>query len=168
MRKDGRLFYRYGDEAAAGRHVERSPCPTTTRDGRWRKRTFTVYRTHHGPIVREADGKWISVRADAGAGQGARASRYLRTKARDYAAFRKVDGAAHQLVEQHDLRRRRRATSPTSTRNSSRSATTASTGRKPVDGSDPATEWHGVHAVDERPHVLNPANGWIYNTNNWP
>ena len=25
-------------------------------------RTFTVYRTHHGPIVRAADGKWISVR----------------------------------------------------------------------------------------------------------
>ena len=40
---------------------------------------------------------------------------------------------------------------------------------KPVDGSDPATEWHGVHG-DRRdsPNVLNPPNGWLYNTNNWP
>ena len=25
------------------------------------QKEFTVYRTHHGPIVREADGKWVSV-----------------------------------------------------------------------------------------------------------
>lgn len=39
---------------------------------------------------------------------------------------------------------------------------------KPVDGSDPATEWQGVHSVDEAPNVFNPKGGWLYNTNNWP
>jgi len=39
---------------------------------------------------------------------------------------------------------------------------------KPVDGSDPATEWKGLHTVDESPHLKNPASGWLYNTNNWP
>jgi acyl-homoserine lactone acylase PvdQ len=39
---------------------------------------------------------------------------------------------------------------------------------KPVDGADPATEWNGVHSIDETPGVLNPASGWLYNTNNWP
>ena len=39
---------------------------------------------------------------------------------------------------------------------------------KPVDGSDPATEWNGVHSVDETPGLMNPASGWLYNTNNWP
>ncbi len=40
---------------------------------------------------------------------------------------------------------------------------------KPVDGSDPATEWKGLLSVDESPHyLLNPASGWLYNTNNWP
>ena len=29
-------------------------------DGSLAHRSFTVYRTHHGPIVREADGKWIA------------------------------------------------------------------------------------------------------------
>jgi acyl-homoserine lactone acylase PvdQ len=39
---------------------------------------------------------------------------------------------------------------------------------RPVDGSDPATEWHGLLSVDETPHLLNPASGWLYNSNNWP
>ena len=37
-----------------------------------------------------------------------------------------------------------------------------------MDGSNPATEWKGLHAVDETPHLLNPKSGWLYNTNNWP
>ena len=37
-----------------------------------------------------------------------------------------------------------------------------------MDGSDPATEWNGVLSIDETPHLLNPASGWLYNTNNWP
>jgi acyl-homoserine-lactone acylase len=39
---------------------------------------------------------------------------------------------------------------------------------RPVDGSDPATEWHGPHALDETITLLNPATGWLANTNNWP
>jgi acyl-homoserine-lactone acylase len=40
--------------------------------------------------------------------------------------------------------------------------------KKPVDGSDPATEWQGLHSIDETIRLFNPANGWIQNTNNWP
>jgi acyl-homoserine lactone acylase PvdQ len=39
---------------------------------------------------------------------------------------------------------------------------------KPVDGSNPATEWHGVLSMSETPNLLNPRNGWLYNSNNWP
>ena len=39
---------------------------------------------------------------------------------------------------------------------------------RPVDGADPRTEWTGVLTVDESPGLLNPPNGWIQNTNNWP
>src|SRR5690606_11697225 len=38
----------------------------------------------------------------------------------------------------------------------------------PVAGSDPATDRQGLHARDELPHVHNPPNAWIQNTNNWP
>ena len=39
---------------------------------------------------------------------------------------------------------------------------------QPVDGADPATDWQGLHALEEMPHVLNPSNGWVMNTNDWP
>ena len=39
---------------------------------------------------------------------------------------------------------------------------------KPVDGSDPATDWKGLHALESLPHVVNPPNGWVFNTNDWP
>ena len=39
---------------------------------------------------------------------------------------------------------------------------------RPVDGSDPATDWQGVHSFEESPNVINPPNGWTYCTNNWP
>jgi acyl-homoserine-lactone acylase len=39
---------------------------------------------------------------------------------------------------------------------------------QPVEGSDSATEWHGVHGIEDSPHVIDPPNGWIQNTNDWP
>jgi len=39
---------------------------------------------------------------------------------------------------------------------------------KPVDGSDPATEWLGFHTLDELPQVLNPAAGFVQNCNSTP
>ena len=39
---------------------------------------------------------------------------------------------------------------------------------KPVDGSNPATDWNGLHTVDEIITVCNPANGWIQNCNSTP
>ncbi len=37
-----------------------------------------------------------------------------------------------------------------------------------MDGSDPATDWHGLLSVDETPKLLNPASGWLYNSNDSP
>ncbi len=39
---------------------------------------------------------------------------------------------------------------------------------KPVDGSDPRTEWQGLHAFDELPQILNPASGYLQNCNSTP
>ncbi|MBO9559441.1 MAG: penicillin acylase family protein, partial [Caulobacter sp.] len=58
-RKDGKLVYRYGAEE---RPVETRVIEIAyrTADGSLAKKSFTTYRTHHGPIVRAADGKWIA------------------------------------------------------------------------------------------------------------
>ena len=39
---------------------------------------------------------------------------------------------------------------------------------KPVDGSNPKTDWQGLHALEDNILVLNPPNGWIQNCNSTP
>jgi len=39
---------------------------------------------------------------------------------------------------------------------------------RPVDGSDPATDWRGLHGLATLPSVANPRTGWVHNTNDWP
>lgn len=39
---------------------------------------------------------------------------------------------------------------------------------EPVDGSNPATAFHGLLTLAGTPHLLNPKTGWLYNSNNWP
>ncbi|HEX7840604.1 MAG TPA: penicillin acylase family protein, partial [Kofleriaceae bacterium] len=164
VRTGDRLSYQYGKAlrplgASTIRVPYRAGDGTATRD-------FTVYRTHHGPIVRSADGKWIAIRLMQKPIEALSQS-YLRTKARDLPSFRKVmelaanssnntlyaDADGHiayfhpQFVPRRDDR---------------------FDWTRPVDGSDPATEWNGVHGVDDSPHAVDPPNGWVMNTNNWP
>jgi len=159
-----RLFYRYGGE-------ERPVIATTIRvpyktDAGMAEKTFTVYRTHHGPIVRETGGTWVAIRLMQEPLKALTQS-YSRTKARDYKAFRQsmelhtnssnntiyADADGHIAYFHANFIPRR---------------DTRFDWTKPVDGSDPATEWKGLLSVDETPHLLDPPNGWLYNTNNWP
>ena len=39
---------------------------------------------------------------------------------------------------------------------------------EPVDGSDPNSDWQGLHTVDETIMILNPGTGWIQNCNSTP
>ncbi len=39
---------------------------------------------------------------------------------------------------------------------------------KPVDGSNPDTTWKGTTPIDNIPHVVNPASGWVFNSNDTP
>ncbi len=160
----GDLFYKYGDSERPLISTEIT-IPYRTPGGMARKK-FTVYRTHHGPIVREAGGKWVSIRLMQKPIEALTQS-YTRTKARDYAAFRRTmdlqanssnntifADQAGNIAYFHGNFIPRRDTRFDFT--------------QPVDGSDPATEWQGVLAFDETPHLLNPASGWLYNSNNWP
>jgi acyl-homoserine-lactone acylase len=164
VRKGGRLFYRYG-RAVRPVMAQQITVPYRTASGT-AARMFTIYRTHHGPVVRAAGGKWISVRLMQKPVEALSQS-FLRTRARTLTAYRKVmeyhanssnnevyaDADGHiayfhpQFVPKRDDR---------------------FDWTRPVDGSDPATEWHGVHGVEDSPHVVDPPNGWIQNTNDWP
>ena len=165
VRKDGKLFYKYGAEE---RPVTASAItvPYRTATGAMSKRDVTVYRTHHGPIVREADGKWIAI-ALMNKPVEALSQSFLRTKAHDYAQFLKVaefDANASNNTLFADSKGEIAYLHPQFIpRRDDRFDYT-----KPVDGADPATDWQGLTPFDKTPHLLNPANGWIANSNNWP
>jgi len=162
---NGKLTYRYGNES---RPVTSQIVTLSYRtvDGKLSTRDFTTYATHHGPIVREEGGKWIAF-ALMNRPVAALQQSFLRTKATDYASFLKVarlqanssnntlfadsKGEIAYLHPQYVPIRADRFDY-----------------RKPVDGSDPATDWQGLHTLESLPHVVSPANGWTFNSNNWP
>jgi acyl-homoserine-lactone acylase len=160
-----RLFYRYGNEL---RPVETKTVTIAYRaaDGSMASRSFETYRTHHGPIVREQSGQWIAFAMMHKPVEALQQS-YLRTKARDHDRFLKVAEL--------------KANSSNNTIFADADGTIAYHHphfipvrddrfdyAKPVDGSDPRTDWRGLHALDQAPRLLNPPTGWIQNTNNWP
>jgi acyl-homoserine-lactone acylase len=165
VNQNGHLFYRYGDELKPVT-VATVKVPYRTSAGSLADRSFTVYRTRHGPIIGQKDGKWIAIALMQRPVEALQQS-FLRTKAHDYAGYMKVmelkanssnntifadaDGDIAYLHPQFVPRRDDRFDYT-----------------HPVDGSNPATDWKGLHALNELPDVLNPSNGWIMNTNDWP
>jgi acyl-homoserine-lactone acylase len=158
------FVYRYG---ADERPVAEEKAVVRYRTaGGMAEKDLTIYRTHHGPIVRDMNGKWVSVRLMQRP-VDALIHSFTRMKARDLKSFR-------QTMELHT--------------NSSNNTTFADADgdiayfhsnfiprrdtsfdwTRPVDGSDPRTEWKGELSIDESPNAVNPPNGWVYNSNNWP
>ena len=164
VQKAGQLYYQHG-KALRPLETRRISVPYRT-DAGTAVKDVTVYASHHGPIVRSADGKWIAIRLMQKPIEALSQS-YLRTKAKNLDGFRKVmalaanssnntiyadaDGHIAYFHPQFLPRRDDRFD-----------------WTHPVDGSDPATEWNGVHGIDDSPHVVDPPGGWVMNTNNWP
>ncbi len=165
VRRGRQYYYRYGRQERAVRSSQVAIAYRQS-DGRSAVRRFTVFRTHHGPVIRAEDGHWISI-ALMQKPVEALSQSFLLTKADSHAAFMKImelkanssnntvyadaDGNIAYLHPQFVPRRDDRFDY-----------------RLPVDGSDPATDWQGLHGLDELPQVLNPSVGWIMNTNDWP
>ncbi len=165
VQQDGKLFYRYG-KALRPVTSRRITLSYHNKDGALAQRTFTAYFTHHGPIVRAANGKWIA-EALMNTPIPALEQSWLRTRTSDYASYMKVaelkanssnntlfaddKGEIAFLMPQFVPKRDNRFDYT-----------------KPVDGSDPSTDWHGLTPLDQLPQVVNPPNGWAFNTNDWP
>src|SRR5262249_37649780 len=60
VKKDNGVFYKYGAEERAMK-TRTITVPYKTAGGTASK-VFTVFYTHHGPVVRAVDGKWVSIR----------------------------------------------------------------------------------------------------------
>ena len=160
----GRYVYRYGSE---DRHllVDTIVVPFKTASG-MNRRTFTVYRTHHGPIVRRVDGKWVSVQLMQDP-MNALIQSYTRTKARNFLDFRRIM-EVHTNSSNNTVYADAEGYIAYFHANFIPRRDTTFDWTQPVDGSNHATEWQGLLSVDESPNVVNPPTGWVFNTNNHP
>lgn len=163
-KKGSAFFYKYGKEERP-LIVTHIAVPYKTSTGMTEKK-FTVYRTSHGPIIRQQNGRWISIQLMQRPIEALTQS-YIRTKARDYKSYRKTmelmanssnntvfaDADGDIAYFQGDFIPRR---------------DTSFDFTRPVDGANPATDWKGLLTLDEVPQLLNPTSGWLYNSNNSP
>ncbi|MFL6751955.1 MAG: penicillin acylase family protein [Sphingomicrobium sp.] len=137
-----------------------------TPDGWLASRSFTTYFTHHGPIIRSENGRWIAF-AMMNRPVEALEQSFLRTKARDFEAFLRVAqlkaNSSNDTIFADDKGEIAYLHPQFVPRRNDRFDYT-----RPVDGSDPGTDWGSLHAISELPNVVSPPNGWVSNTNNGP
>ena len=163
-RVDGELVYRYGEEM---RPVEVSEVWLKYRDGEgMSERSFTVYHTHHGPVTHTTDGKWTVTKINWDP-VNALIQSYTRTKLDNYGEFREMmnirtNSSNNTVFADAD------GNIAYFHGNFIPKRDTRFDFSKPVDGSNPATDWQGLHTVDEAITILNPPNGWIQNANSTP
>ena len=162
--KEEGLFYVYGEELRPV--IKTEVILKYTDNGGMKEKTFPIYRTHHGPVTHKENESpvasammWEPIKALE--------QSYIRTKQKDYKGF----------LNMMDIR----------TNSSNNTVYADADGNiayfhgnfvpvrdtifdfsRPVDGSNPKTDWKGLHAVDENILVLNPKNGWIQNCNSTP
>ena len=163
-KKDGHFFYKYGTEERPLK-VKQIVVAYKTDHGTAEKK-FTVFYSHHGPIIREQNGKWVSIALMQKSVEALTQS-YIRTKAENYKAFRqtlelKANSSNNTIFADSDGDIAYFHGNFIPRRNTSFDFT------KPVDGSNPDTDWKGFLTVNELPQLLNPKSGWLYNSNNWP
>ena len=162
--KNGRYYYLYGTQELPMKQRQIT-VDYKTSSGMAHK-TFTAYYTQHGPVIGRIGDKWVSINLMQRPLR-ALTQDFSRMKAKDYAAFLQVmrlhtnssnntifaDSEGHIAYWHSDWIPRR---------------SDAFDWTKPVDGSNPATAYHGLLTLAETPHLLDPPNGWLYNSNNWP
>ena len=164
VERGGKVFYKYGNGELEMKAV---PITLPYKSGAgMASKTVIAYFSHHGPVVRSQGGKWVAVKMMEEPLKALQQS-YLRTKAKSYKAFHKnmqlrtnssnntvyADADGNIAYYHGNFHPKRDASFDWA---------------HPVDGSNPATEWKGLHAIKDTVTVMNPATGWIQNTNNWP
>jgi acyl-homoserine-lactone acylase len=161
---DGIYHYKYGNE---WRPFITKKIPLRFKDGdEIGEEVITAFYSHHGPVIRSEGDKWIAIRLMVER-EKALSQSYLRTKTSSHAEF----------IEIMELK----TNSSNNTVYADKDGTIAYYHGNfmpirdesfdwsgVVDGSNPATDWKGLHQLDELIHVINPTNGWVQNTNATP
>jgi acyl-homoserine-lactone acylase len=164
VKNNGKLFYEYNKKLLPV--SEKTITLHYKKDEMIQTKIITAYYTQHGPIMGSQNNKWISVRSYNRSLKSLMQS-FLRTKTKGLEDYKKnmslLANTSNNTVFADDKGNiaywhgnyvpRRDATINWS---------------KAVDGTNSATEWKGLHTLDEIVHMYNPASGWIQNCNSTP
>ena len=161
---DDKYLYQYGEEL---REVETSEIVLKYKEGdALKEKKFPKYSTHHGPITHRVNDIWTAtammwdpikaleqsfIRSKQDGYKGFREMMDIRTNSSNNTVYADAEG---NIAYFHgNFVPKRNVTFDYS---------------KPVDGSNPETDWQGLHPVDENIGLLNPENGWLQNCNSTP
>ncbi len=130
------------------------------------RHSFTTYSTLHGPVVGKREGKWLALKEN-NRSMEALSQSWLRMKAKGFEDFKRImnmrvnnsnntvfaDNKGNIAYWHGNFMPKRDSKYDYSSL---------------VDGSISATNWKGVHALNEIVHIYNPSSGWIQNCNSTP
>ena len=163
IKKDNQLFYKYDNTLKPVRSKQITI--SYKKDGLEIPQTFTAYFTHHGPVMADRNG-WLSLKENNRSLKGLIQS-WLRTKAKSFTEFEKVmemrSNTSDNTVYADD-----KGNIAYWHGNFIPIRDTKYDWSQPVDGTTSATEWKGIHKLNDIVHVHNPSTGFIQNCNSTP
>jgi acyl-homoserine lactone acylase PvdQ len=130
-------------------------------------RVLTLRKTHHGPLLGSINGKPVAVRMAKFESDGWLGEWYAMTRARNLDEFKRAMAPLNMLFGNVMYADRQGHTWYLYNGAVPRRKTGLDWTR-PVDGSDPSTEWQGYHTMAELPQMTDPATGWMQNCNSSP
>ena len=129
-------------------------------------KTFTAFYTHHGPVVAKRNGKWLALK-EYNRSMKALIQSWKTTKAQNLEeytnAMKGLSNTTNNTVYADD-----QGNIAYWHGNFVPKRNPGFDFNLPVDGSIAATEWQGVHPLEETVHLINPASGWMQNCNATP
>ncbi len=160
------LAYRYGNDYRNA--VEWTDEIRINNQGNVETKRFTFRKTHHGAIVALRAGKSLAVSAASVEVNGKLfEQKWAMARARSLNEFKSAM-AQRGLTGSNTIYADRQGNIFYIHGNAMPRRSTKFDWSKPVDGSDPETDWRGFHELSELPQVLNPSSGFIQNCNSTP
>jgi acyl-homoserine-lactone acylase len=156
--------YKYGEKWLAIDSIQEA-FSLKTEEGLQQK-TLTLYRTHHGPITHKIDDQLTATALMWSPAKALKQS-FVRTKQSNYEGFNqmmqlKTNSSNNTVYADADKNIAYWHGNFIPVRD------TRFDFAKPVDGSNPDTDWKGLHELEDHITLLNPSTHWLQNCNSTP
>jgi len=166
IEKKGEKLYYLHDNQQKPVAIQSTTIAYKLANGSIGKKDFKIYKTHHGPVMAMQDDKWISMQSNNRSLNGLIQS-WSRTKAKTFAEFKSImdlrSNISNNTVyadDQGNIAYWHGNFMPKRDPNLDWSGV--------QDGTTTASDWKGLHTVEETVHLYNPSIGWLQNCNATP